>query len=60
MSTLEERIARNCQRSGVPFYIEDEALLDKVADWLFDTWIDMAADGRADGTREGADHARPA
>jgi hypothetical protein len=56
MSTLEERIARNCERSGVPFYIEDEVLLDKVADWLFDTWIEMAADG----TRKGADHARPA
>jgi hypothetical protein len=60
MSTLDERLARDRERSGLPFFVEDEALLDKVADWLFDTWIEMAADGQADRTREGADHARPA
>jgi hypothetical protein len=56
MSTVEERVARDRERSGLPFFVEDDALLDKVADWLFDTWIDMAADG----TGEDADHARPA
>jgi hypothetical protein len=60
MSTLDERLARDRQRSGLPFFVEDDALLDKVADWLFDTWIDMAADGRADGSGEGGEHARPA
>jgi hypothetical protein len=59
MSTLHERIARDCERSGVPFYVEDEALLDKVAGWLFDTWIEMAQAGD-DWAGEGADHARPA
>jgi hypothetical protein len=62
MSTLDERLARDCERSGVPFFVEDEALLDKVAGWLFDTWIELATDGTdgTDGTGEGADHARPA
>jgi hypothetical protein len=60
MSTLHERVARDCERSGVPYYVEDEALLDKLADWLADTWVAMAADGRADWAGEGADHARPA
>jgi hypothetical protein len=59
MSTLHERIARDCERSGVPFYVEDEALLDKVAGWLFDTWIEMAEAGD-DWAGEGGDHARPA
>jgi hypothetical protein len=59
MSTLHERIARDCERSGVPFYVEDEALLDKVAGWLFDTWIEMAQAGD-DWAGKGADHARPA
>jgi hypothetical protein len=54
MSTLDQRLARDRERSGLPFYVEDEALLDKVAGWLFDTWIEMAQAG------EGADHARPA
>jgi hypothetical protein len=56
MSTLDERLARDCERSGVPFFVEDEALLDRVADLLADTLAAMAADG----TGEGADHARPA
>jgi hypothetical protein len=56
MSTLHERIARDCERSGVPFYVEDEALLDKVAGWLFDTWIEMAEAG----DDWAGDHARPA
>jgi hypothetical protein len=34
VSTLDERIARDCARSGVPFHVEDEALLDRVAAWL--------------------------
>jgi hypothetical protein len=60
MSTLDERLARDCERSGVPFFVEDEALLDRVADLLADTVTAMAANGRADWTGEGADHARPA
>ena len=59
MSTLHERIVRDCERSGVPFYVEDEALLDKLAGWLFDTWIEMAQAGD-DWAGQGADHARPA
>lgn len=57
-STLDERIARDCERSGVPFFVEDDALLEKVADWLVPTVLAMAAEGQAD--REGADRARPA
>ena len=60
MSTLDERLARDCERSGVPFFVEDEALLDRVADLLADTLAELAADGPADRTREGADHGRPA
>jgi hypothetical protein len=59
MSTLDQRLARDRERSGLPFYVEDEALLDKVAGWVFDTWIEMAQAG-GDWAREGADHARPA
>jgi hypothetical protein len=32
--TLDERVARDCQASGVSFFVEDEALLDWVADLL--------------------------
>jgi hypothetical protein len=60
MSTLDERLARDCERSGVPFFVEDEALLDRVADLLADTVAELAADGRGDWAEEGADHARPA
>jgi hypothetical protein len=60
MSTLDERLARDRERSGLPFFVEDEALLDKVVGWLFDAWLAMAADDQADGTGEDADHARPA
>jgi hypothetical protein len=60
MSALDERLARDCERSGVPFFVEDEALLDRVADLLVDTLAAMAVDGRADWTKEGVDHARPA
>ena len=35
-SSLDERIARDCERSGVPFFVEDEALLDRVAGLLTD------------------------
>jgi hypothetical protein len=31
VSTLDDRIWRDCARSGVPFHVEDEALLDRVA-----------------------------
>jgi hypothetical protein len=34
MTTLDERIAADCERSGVPFHVEDDALLDRVAAWL--------------------------
>jgi hypothetical protein len=36
MSTLDERVARDCERSGVPFFVEDEALLERVAGFLVD------------------------
>lgn len=42
--TLDERIRRDCERSGVPFFVEDEALLDRVAD-LLAAW---AEEGGAD------------
>jgi hypothetical protein len=32
-STLDERIARDCERSGVPFFVADDALLERVAEW---------------------------
>jgi hypothetical protein len=32
--TLDERVKRDCERSGVPFHVEDEHLLDLVADLL--------------------------
>ena len=60
MSTLHERIARDRERSGLPFYVEDEALLDKLADLVVDTWAAMASEGRTDWSEEGTDHARPA
>jgi hypothetical protein len=28
---LDERIARDCERSGVPFFVEDEAVLERIA-----------------------------
>lgn len=34
MTTLDERVARDCARSGVPFHIEDDALLERVAAWV--------------------------
>jgi hypothetical protein len=36
VTTLDERIARDCERSGVPFFVEDDALLDRVAGLLTD------------------------
>jgi hypothetical protein len=36
VSTLDERINRDCQRSGVAFHVEDERVLDMVADRLTD------------------------
>jgi hypothetical protein len=36
VSTLDERITRDCNRSGVPFFVEDESLLDRVAAMLVD------------------------
>jgi hypothetical protein len=60
MSILDERLARDCERSGVPFFVEDEALLDRVADLLADTMVELAAEARAGWSGEGADHAHPA
>jgi hypothetical protein len=34
LAELDARIARDCQQSGVPFHVEDDALLDRVAGWL--------------------------
>jgi hypothetical protein len=45
---------------GLPPKIEDDAVLDAAAALLADTVTAMAAEGRANWTREGADHARPA
>jgi hypothetical protein len=33
---LDERVARDCARSGVPFFVEDERVLDMVAGLLSD------------------------
>jgi hypothetical protein len=33
-STLDERIARDCERSGVSFHVDDDGLLDRLADQL--------------------------
>jgi hypothetical protein len=44
-STLDERIARDCARSGVPFFVADDALLERVAEWAELAWTpddDMA------------------
>jgi hypothetical protein len=46
MSTLDERIARDCQRSGVPFHVEDDQLLDRIAGWLIAD-EESGGDGRA-------------
>jgi hypothetical protein len=48
MSGLDERIARDTERSGVPFHVEDDGLLDRVADWLI-AWA----------SRDGGDHDGP-
>jgi hypothetical protein len=42
--TLDERVARDCQRSGVPFHVEDDQLLDRVAAWLV-----LGQEGEGDG-----------
>jgi hypothetical protein len=34
MSTLDQRIAADCQRSGVPFFVENDEFLDRVAAWV--------------------------
>jgi hypothetical protein len=39
MSTLDERIRRDCERSAVPLHVEDDELLDRVADLLVADWI---------------------
>jgi len=46
-STLNERIARDCERSGVPFHVEDEALLDRVAALLDDSTAEDGSRGAA-------------
>jgi hypothetical protein len=33
-SSLDERIAADCARSGVPFHVTADHLVDRVADWL--------------------------
>lgn len=41
---LDDRIRRDCERSGVPFFVEDDQLLDRVAGWLV-----SGEEGEADG-----------
>lgn len=50
-STLDERIARDCERSGVPFHVEDDAFLDRVAELTELAWAgnDDAATRRHQG-----------
>jgi hypothetical protein len=36
VSTLDERIRSDCERSGVLLHVEDDALLDRVAGLLTD------------------------
>jgi molybdopterin-guanine dinucleotide biosynthesis protein len=43
-TTLDERIARDCQRSGVPFHVADDHLLDRVA-----TWVELATEAHDHG-----------
>ena len=45
---------------GLPPKVEDATVLEAAAGLVAATLIEMAADGRADWEREGADHARPA
>ena len=33
-TTLDERIARDCARSGVPFHVAADHLVDRVAAWV--------------------------
>jgi hypothetical protein len=37
LAELDARIRRDCQRSGVPFHVEDDALLDRIAGLLTGT-----------------------
>jgi hypothetical protein len=60
MSTLDERIARDCERSGVRFHVTDEAVLERVAALVAETLAEMVTEGRADWIKQGGDHARPA
>lgn len=52
-STLDERIARDCERSGVPFHVEDDALLDRVAELTELAWAgnDDGGPGSSPGRR---------
>jgi hypothetical protein len=34
LAELDERIARDCERSGVPFHVEADHLVDRVAGWV--------------------------
>jgi hypothetical protein len=45
--TLDERIRRDCERSAVPFHVEDDALLDWVADLLIACHEEGGADAVA-------------
>jgi hypothetical protein len=47
MSTLDERVAADCERSGVPLQVEDEALLDRVAAMVAADRPEVVAVGRA-------------
>jgi hypothetical protein len=53
-STLDERIARDCARSGVPFHVDDDHLVDRVA-----AWVELAQDGHDHGP-QAADRPRRA
>jgi hypothetical protein len=46
LAELDARIARDCERSGVPFFVEDEALLDRVAGLLTDDTLALGTEGR--------------
>jgi hypothetical protein len=46
-STLDERIARDCQRSGVPFHVAADHLLDRVAGW-----VEQATEAHDHGAKE--------
>jgi hypothetical protein len=53
LAELDARIARDCERSGVPFFVEDDGLLDRVAGLLADnppSGIGLPSGGSSDRT----------